>query len=226
MYQIHTWKVIVQNVTLGFFACFSVYVSAYIVMCMQGQNLCPIKLLSVSCLHSEGLKASEHGMPVLMCVFASAGVGYTTPHTSARFPLTTTKDSGKQVSQIRAFPVVLKPGSGLQWPLFSCPSQFLSLSHAHTHTCIQKHSWRFDLSATFSLSLTHILILTGGRKRGRSGRCLSPSAIYVLREASSAVPFTSAVIKPSLFCFCCPFSSTAAWQPNMHQCVFACDVYI
>ncbi len=102
-------------------------------MCMQGQNLCPIKLLGVSCLHSEGLKASEHGMPGLMCVFASAGVGYTTPHTSARLSLTTTKDSGKQVSQIRAFPVVLKPGSGLQRPLFSCPSQFLSHAHTHTH---------------------------------------------------------------------------------------------
>jgi len=90
----------------------------------------------VSCLHSEGLKASEHGMPGLMCVFASAGVGYSTPHTSARLPLTTAKDSGKQVSQIRAFPVVLKPGSGLQRPLFSCPS--IALSHAHTH--IHEHS--------------------------------------------------------------------------------------
>jgi len=146
-----------------------------------------------------------------MCVFASAGVGYSTPHTSARLPLTTTKDSGKQVSQIRAFPVVLKPGSGLQRPLFSCPS--IALSHAHTH--IHEHSWRFDLSATFSLSLAHILVLSGGRKRDRAGRCLSPSATYELRGASSAVPFTSAVIKPSLFCFCCPFSSTSAWQPNL-----------
>lgn len=103
----------------------------------EGQNLCSFKLLSVSCLHSEGLKASEHGMPGLMCVFASAGVGYSTPHTSARLPLTTTKDSGKQVSQIRAFPVVLKPGSGLQRPLFSCPSQSLSLMPTHTHTHAQ-----------------------------------------------------------------------------------------
>ncbi len=148
-----------HNVTHGFFfACFCVYVSAYIVMCMQGQNLCPFKLLSVSCLHSEDLKASEHGMPGLMCVFASAGVGYTTPHTSARLPLTTTKVSGKQVSQIRAFPVVLKPGSGLQRPLFSCPSQSLSLmtpTHTHMHTEAQLKIWPVSYFLPFSNTRTH-----------------------------------------------------------------------
>ena len=104
-------------------------------------------------------------MPGLMHVFSSTGVEYTTPHTSRSGPLTHTQASGKHFSRLRAFPVVLRPGSGLD-------TTQLPGSHTHAHTAED-----FGRSATFSLSLTHTRTRIDVRKSSHASRCQTLSSI-------------------------------------------------